>query len=424
MIYPIEHALSTDAPSLHLPYPFGSWGTKNGRIEQKSWKKRWGYNTADRTLTGHTPYAVILYQLRGGTRNTMYLTGTDLCLKKTGTGPPAETFAYKTETYIDGTISSITGTAVVGSSTVWGNGTTNIVAGDYFIMDNDHSENIEPDSNWTQIASVTDDTHLTLSSSYTKNGTAYKIRKVYTVPSNERWFWCVVDDLLIFGNGNTNVQSWNGGTGYATNLETGLTTAVKARNGIEYADRLIIADYGSTRNPLAIAGSKNLDPTNWTDSTYFATELLGTEDFIMGLGKVGAYIIVYREDSIIIGNRTGISTSPVSFPREKKGIGCMARNSIVEAAGTNFFLGKNDFYVMQSDYAEPIGERIRDKFFDIVGRTETKKTWGQHYSLRNEIEWIANTSEGKMGFVYNYKTGEWSVNQYLNDMIAAGTGAI
>jgi len=419
MIYPLQNALSTEAPSLHLPFPYGSWGTKNGRIEQKSWKKRWGYNTADRTLTSHTPHAVILYQLKGGTRNTMYLTATDLIKRETGAGG---TWSFKTETYTTGTIASITDTAVVGTATAWGNGTTNIAAGDYFIMDNDHDSDSEPDSNWVKISSVTDDTHLTLASAYTKNGTTYKIRKVYTVPSNERWSWCIVDDKLIFTNGNTNVQYWDGSSGYATDLNS--SVAVNARNCIEYADRLVIADYGSTRDPLKIGWSKNGDPTNWTDSTSGSATLLGTENYIIGLGKAGAYLIVYRQNSIVIGSRTSEATAPIIFPGERKGVGAASRWGIVEADGTNFFLSRNDFYRMQGDYPESIGAKIRDKFFDIVAWTEIEKTWAQHYELRNEIEWIANTSEGKLGFVYNYKLNEWSVNQYRHDITAAGTGAI
>ena len=416
MIYPIEHALSSEAPSLHLPFAYAGWGSKNGRIEQRSWRKRWGYNTADRTLTSHTPYAVILYQLKGGTRNTMYLTATDLMKRETAAGG---TWSFKTDTYTTGTISSITDTAVVGSGTAW---STNVAAGDYFIMDSDHDSDSEPDSNWVSIASVTDDTHLTLSSAYTKNGTAYKIRKVYSVPSNERWSWCIIDDKLVFTNGNTNVQYWDGGAGYAADLDS--TNAVKARHCLEYADRLFIADYGSTRNPVQIAWSANGDITDWTSSDAGSAELQGTEDYITGLGKVGPSLIIYRAGSIETWSATGNATSPIYRVNVRRGIGCAAPWSIVEADGTNYFIGRNDFYMMRGQYPEPIGKNIRDKFFDIMEWTEVEKVWGQNYMLRNEIEWIANTSEGKFAFVYNYKNGEWSVNEYVHDVCAAGIGAI
>lgn len=418
MFYPIENALSTESPSLHVPLQYAGWGSKNGRIDQKSWKKRWGYNTADRTLANHTIQAVVLYQLKGGTRNTMYLTTTDLALRES-----SNTWSFKTEMYTTGTISSISSTTVTGSGTAWDTAVTGVAAGDQFIMDADHTAAGEPDSNWTNIASVTDATHLELSSAYTKNGSTYKIRKVYTTPSNERWSWCIVDDKFIFTNGNTHVQAWIG-SNFAVNLETAYTVATKARYCIEYADRLVIADYGSTRDPVKIAWSKNGDPTDWTDATSGSAILLGTENYITGLGKIGTYLIVYRRESIVIGNRTGNSVAPIIFPRERKGIGCVAPWSIVEANATNYFLGRNDFYMMRGDYPEPIGAKIRDKFFEIVEWTEVEKVWGQHFELRNEIEWRANTTEGVYSFVYNYKFNEWTVHEYINDIIASGKGAI
>lgn len=71
-----------------------------------------------------------------------------------------------TNSYSTGTITSITGTAVVGSSTVW---STNVVAGMSLFIG----------TRWYVIASVTDDTHLTLAESYGDNvsvpGAAYVI---------------------------------------------------------------------------------------------------------------------------------------------------------------------------------------------------------------------------------------------------------
>lgn len=521
MIYPIEHALSTEAPNLHIPFSHASWGTKNGMIDQKSWKKRWGYNTADRTLADHTPYNVILYQLKVGTRNTMYLTASDLILRETGTG---NTWSYKTDitTYTEDVTSIVNKVVTLTAGTP----ATDLVAnGDYFILVDDYTAATEshcvvtydegsdvgggdtpdvgdtvtggtsgataviklistdggttwagddatgdliltkvtgtfvdnetltfedketalvngtPTDTWASIASSSDSPKtITLDEDYpgstgTFDGgdkTGY-VRHIYTVPtqptaaSNHRWSWCIVDNMLVFTNGDTIVQYWDGGSGYATTIETSPSVAKNAHFCIEYADRLVIADYGVTRDPVRIAWSKNGDPNDFTDTlggTAGVAVLLGSENYITGLGKIGTYLIVYRRESIVIGNRTGNATAPIIFPRERKGVGCVAPWSIVEADGTNFFLGRNDFYMMRSDYPEPIGMKIRDKFFDIVEWTEVENVWGQHYDLRNEIEWIANTIEGKFGFVYNYKLKEWTINEYAHDIIAAGRGSI
>lgn len=520
MIYPVEHALSTESPSLHLPFPFASWGSKNGRIEQKSWKKRWGYNTADRTLPAHAPYNVILYQLKGGTQKTMYLTASDLIQREVESG---ETWSYKTDITSYATVDKIEDNVITLSA---GAPETDLVEdGDYFILADDFTATEEPHrvlaytigsnasggdtpdvddtvtggtsgatgkikvmpdpttgawddddavgtiilttvkgtfadtevltftdketakangtgtATWSTIASSSN-TNKTITldadypgtaSDFASDKTCY-IRHVYTMPTNQRWSWCIIDDKLVFTNGNTIVQYWDGAADtYATTIEATPDVAQKAYYCIEYVDRLIIAYYGDTRNPVGIAWSKNGDPTDFEDLvglTAGAAELQGTEDYITGLGKVGGGLVIYRRGSIETWGATGKATAPIYRVNVRRGIGCAAPWSIVEADGTNFFVGRSDFYRMRGHYPESIGAKIRDKFFDIVEWTEVEKTWGQHYELRNEIEWVAVTNEGKFSFVYNYKNigpdglGEWSVNEYMGDIVAAGKGAL
>ena len=521
MIYPIEHALSTEAPNLHIPFAFASWGTKNGMIDQKSWKKRWGYGApaspylVDRTLTDHTPYNVILYQLKGGTRKTMYLTASDLIQRETASGA---TWSYKTDITSYTTVTSIVDNVIALSA---GAPETDLVAdGDYFILGDDFTAAEEPHrvlayvtgdkgtggnvpditdtvtggtsgatgkikllptytgdwalgtaagdlilttvkgtfidgealvftdtetavasgtgtATWSLVASSDNDAKtITLDENYPGTTgadwsgspkTCY-VRHIYTTPANHRWSWCIIDDKLVFTNGDTIVQRWGALTDtYATTIEATPTIAKQAHYCIEYVNRLIIADYGVTRNPVSMAWSENLDPTDFVDTaagTAGSAELQGTEDYITGLGKVGGGLVIYRRGSIETWGATGRATAPIYRVNVRRGIGCVAPWSIVEADGTNFFIGRSDFYKMRGHYPEPIGAKIRDKFFDIVEWTEVERVWGQHYDLRNEIEWVANTNEGKFSFVYNYRTKEWTVNEYAHDVIAAGTGAI
>uniref|UniRef100_A0A6M3ISL5 Uncharacterized protein n=1 Tax=viral metagenome TaxID=1070528 RepID=A0A6M3ISL5_9ZZZZ len=423
-IRPMEHGLSSEAPALNLPYEI-SPSVENVRIDQRSVQNRPGYHTADRDLgAGKVVYGIILYQIADGTRVTLYLTGTDLLKRETATGG---TWSYKTETYTTGTISSITGTAVVGSGTSWDG---NVAAGDYFIMDDDHDADTELDSNWTAIAGVTDDTHLTLASSYTKNGSGYKIRKVYTMPTNERWQWAIVDDKFCFTNGNTDVQYYSG-SNYASALDT--TYASKARYCIEYANRLVLADsyVSSLRNPYRVTWSGEDDPTSFdpgADSSAGSADMMRTEDYITGLGRVGQEIVVYKRDSLIFGNETGVSTAPIEFPIIREGVGCIAPYSIVHVRGTNLFLGRDDFYQIDRNEAIPVGgsniSRIKHRFFDIVSDTEAYNTWGYTNHNENSVFWFANTAEGHKAFVWNYVTAEWAEHTYYHEISAGGKGAV
>lgn len=417
---PMAHAQSTDYASSLVPVTHMGWGAKNLIINQHSSRKRWGYDE-DRDLGNAViPYDVVLYVLKGGTRYTVYLTDGDLCSKETASG---KTFKYRTEEYADGNVSDISTVTVTGSGTTW----VTAMVDDYFVLDEDLTDDVEPDASWRKISAAST-TSLTLSAAYQKDISgqtkSYHIRRVYTVPSNERWSWAIVGDKFIFTNGDTTCGYWDGGAStYAVTLEATPSVAKKARYCIEYANRLFIADYGATRDPLGLAWSKENDPTDWTDTSAGAAQLFETDNYITGLGKSGASLIIFRQDSIMIGNRTGVSASPVTFPRHRGGVGCVAPWSIVPIMGTSVFLGRDDFYIMRADYPESIGEKIRDKFFDIVDWTEVEKTWGFLNMLTNEVTWLANTSEGQLAFVYNYKTKDWYVNSFANSIAGAGRGA-
>ena len=425
IIRPLQYGLTTQYPSIDSPFQMAGWPTKNCLIDERSIQKRPGYDTADRNLgSGVNVQHVLIYQQKDGTRYTLYLTDTDLITKKTGAG---ETWQYLTSTYTTGLISGVSGVTITGDGDVnWDTGSPDLVAGDKFIIGADHSAAIEEDANWGILSSITNDTTLVLSGAYSGSATsgAYKIRRVYSTPSGERWWWAIVGDKFCFTNGNTAVQYWTDSNTYATDLETAKTVAVNARYCIEYANRLFIADYGSTRDPHGIAWSKEGDPTDWTDSTFGEASLLETKDIITGLGQAGSDLVVYKRDSIQIFTMTGVSTSPVQRAQLRRGIGCIAPNSIVTYMGTNAFLGRDNFYELNGGFPDPIGMDIRDKFFEIVGKTEAEKTVGFVDKDLRIVHWLVETNEGKYAFVWNYQTRQWTILKYYHDISCGGTGAL
>ena len=425
-IRPLEHALTTDAPKINQHYGFGAWPSRDFSIKQKSIQKRWGYSE-DRDL-GEYVYDVLKLELSSGSRYTVYLTLDDVAIRTTGTD---ETWQYITETWTTDDIASISGATVTkNAGTAW---TNNVAAGDFFILNDDHDAAEEPDATWAEIESVDNANQITLTANYAgTTGSAwtkdYKIRKVYSVPANESWDSCIVDDKLVVVNGNIQPQYWSG-SNYLGNIDDS-DTINKARYCIEYGNRVLVADYGTTRAPTSVAWSSNTDITEWdsgVDTSAGQNEFKDTGSFITGLGKIGPNIIVYFQDLIIIGNRTGISTEPFKFSTTKPGVGLAAPKSLVEFQSTNAFIGNNNFYKMEGTtpvVLDPQG-KMREKFFDIVGKTEIQKTVGFHNLSNNELIWVANTkADGKLAFAYNYLFGEWTVHNYADDITCGGRGAI
>ncbi len=236
-IKPLEHMMATQFADSTIPGGFSPI-TKNVKVYQHGIRKRWGY-TLDRSL-GAPIYSTACLQAANGQRYTLYLTDADLAVRKTGA---SETFAYATEQYTTGHITNITAAnpgVITGDSTAWVAG--GIAAGDKFILTADENANIEPDVNWATVATVAA-TEITLTGAY--SGTTgdfaadpkhYVIRKVYSVPANERWSWTMVDDKFIFTNGNVNVQYIAAGGTAAADVSA--TYAIKAKYCTAFADRL------------------------------------------------------------------------------------------------------------------------------------------------------------------------------------------
>ena len=425
-IRPLEHALTTDAPKINQQYSFGAWPSKDFSIKQRSIQKRWGYSE-DRDL-GEYVYDVAKYEISTGSRYTVYLTEDDIAIRTTGTD---ETWQYLTETWTTDTIASISGATVTKTAgTTW---VDNVAVGDFFILNDDHSAAKESDTNWATIKTVDGANQITLTASYT--GTtgsswtkAYKIRKIYAVPDNEAWDYCIVNNKMVAVNGSIQPQYWSG-SNYFANIDDS-DTINKARYCIEYGNRVLVADYGTTRAPTSVAWSSNTDITEWdsgVDTTAGQNEFKDTGSFITGLGKIGPNIIVYFRDLIVIGYRTGESDAPFSFPTTKPGIGLVAPRSLIEFNSTNAFVGDNNFYKMEGTTPVILDEqgKMREKFFDIVGKTEITKTFGFHNKMENELVWVANTkADGKLAFAYNYLFGEWCVYNYADDITCGGVGAI
>lgn len=428
LIRPIEHGLNLDSPSMSQHFAFAGWPAQNFKIKKGAFRKRNGYVKV-RDLGDEVAIQQIIYfQTRDGSTYTIVLTETD-AIKLESSG----TWSYINKTHSAGTSAEVaTGTEnqVDGVGTDWVDATdaTAPAAGDYFILDTDHDSTNEPDTNWAEIESVDSDTQITLVDNYTgtlDSAGDYKIRKVYDVPNNERWSWSILTSKLYFSNGNDYIQVWDG-TGTATDLDT--TDAVKARYIIGYADRLIQADYfdnSGNRQPYSIKWSANGDPSDWTDSTAGEADLLDTKYYIQGLGEIGGQLLIYKTDSITFAHRTGNSTSPIAFGKEKPGIGCIAPHSIVPVQGTNAFIGRSDIYIIQGTSATSIGKPIRDKLFELVNETELTQAYGYNNALEKEVRWFITDNDGyRRCFSWNYLNNEWSHARYADVMSAGGKGEI
>ncbi len=440
IIRPLEHLYSLEYASANQPMAYASFPSMNCTINQKSVAKRAGM-TINRTLaTDEETQLVTWYQNRNGVASTVFFTGRDIC-RRDATG----TYTYLTPRYTVGTVSSISTVTVNGTGTpLWKTGVNHPVIGDKFIMAADLAAHTEPNPHWRTLAETpTDEGVITLTATYgaTASGN-YVVRRLYpALPANGRWVTTTVSNKLCFSHGNIlgSIQYWDSDNTTALDLDpvpvggppTGAATPSRVKYLLSYANRLIAANVTldtSVAEPWTLVWSKEGGPsatpsaTDWSDTTTAGqADFVATESVITGLGRVLNSILIYKHDSIIFGNRTGIAAAPMAFPRELPGIGLTAPYSLVQAMGTNFFRSNDDFYVINGDRPEPIGSKIRDKFSSLVSKGNQEKMWGIWSSQYRMILWFVDTSTyGQVCFAYDYNNGEWLSLKFGPNICGAG----
>jgi len=432
---PLAHIYDLSQAPLNSNPLAGQWPCLNVMVSSNRITRRWDHEISRTFDDTETISEIPTFRTYDGTQYILALTGGDAA-KVTGS-TASDTYEYITKAYTTGHITNITAdtpSVVTGSGTNWL--TSGLAAGDKFIVDGDFTTTaaMEPCANWATIASIGSDTALTLTGHYagTHGSLAtvdYRTRMIYGnvdgTPGGNRWQYASVAGKFCFGNGYDQMQVWTG-TGYSTDLNT--TYCNQVRYCVPYANRLVTADSYDTdlakRNPWRLRWSKEGDPTNWTDDTSGFNDFIDTEEPIMGLGVAGENLIVFKNTSYYLGLRTGQATSAIGFPSQKKGIGLYAPYSIVHAAGSVAWMGIDDFYFFNGSEAEPVGDPIRKKFFDLVSDDEAKAVFGINNIRYNEVLWVANTSSGQYIFAYDWKEKVWSTSKFSSNLTALGGAGI
>lgn len=424
-VRPMSHMLDLGQASVNADPLAAQWASINQKASVKRVVSRWDHYVLFPMGADEVVKAAPIFRAYDGTYKAIILTANDAAVVVTGSG---NTYRYITQRYAVGTVTEIKNEA---ESRVYITGgdllNSGLNPGDKFVLDTDIDEDAEPNPEWCTIKAIDGAGQLTLTTNYATNGgttglmsEAYRTRMIYTVPTGEQWSYASVAGLFCFGNGNINVQSWNG-TDVAS-IELNGTYAKQARYLTAFSDRLLIADLlvGGTRSPWTMRWSKIDEPADWTASSAGEKVFIDTEDPITGMASAGGMLFIYKKSMYHIAKETTDPTAPIQFLQDQKGTGNWAPFSLIPFNGTNAFMGINDFYIIDGDTAVPIGDPIRYRLFAIASDTELVRVFGGHNPRYHELLWVVLTSEGQIVLSYDYKEKAWAV--YKFDNLITGLG--
>lgn len=172
------------------------------------------------------------------------------------------------------------------------------------------------------------------------------------------------------------------------------------------------------------------DETDWTASlTTQAAKgrLVSAPGAITAGARLGEYAVAYKNKSIFIGQYVG-APSVWDWQQVRAGeIGCVGKEALCDLGPAHFFVSDDNFYLFDGSAPNPIGEQVRQWFFDNSSPQYRYKTKCV-YDRQNNRVWVFYPSLSSTtcdhALVYHVKSSKWgrsnrSVQAVLN-YIAAG----
>lgn len=199
-------------------------------------------------------------------------------------------------------------------------------------------------------------------------------------------------DLMIFVNGVDTPKQFNGLTivdvpGLPGTTFTAFAIAV-------FKDHVIFfrTVEDGTAHPQRERHSDTGDPGNWTTGNAGFTDLVESEDFIVTANKLGPYLIVYKERSIIRVEFVGLSTELFTFTTAISGEGAQSVDSVVDLGDEHLIFGNSNIYSYKGGFnLDPVGDDIFHKIFSTKGElnpSNSGKVIGIYIEELDEVWYI------------------------------------
>jgi len=170
---------------------------------------------------------------------------------------------------------------------------------------------------------------------------------------------------LLFSQGVDNIMSLPlNGTVYAALSASSFPSRYLANfNRRVYA---AFTNEGGTDKPYRIRWSANDAPTDWTGVGSGFIDRNDDPYFIRNIRKLMTTLAVYTEKSIWLAQTTGSALNPASYDRIVDDIGLAMPFSLQGRNTTQFFVGPDDFYVLNGTQSVALATAVRSRISKVI----------------------------------------------------------
>ena len=231
----------------------------------------------------------------------------------------------------------------------------------------------------------------------------------YTTPANQRWRFTQFGNVIVAANGGNRIQGFN--LNSSSTFQDLAADAPKSRYVTVVRD-FVVSGYVGSDFPNRVQWSALGDESSWTNSATTQADFQDIPDGGSVVGITGGeFGLVFMDRSI---HRMSYVGSPLVFQFDNisRNLGCYEANSIIQYAGTAFFLGDDGFYACDGQKVIPIGnEKVNRFFYDDADEGLLGLMSAAIDPFRKLVVWayasVSSATPDKLIF-YNYETNKWT----------------
>jgi len=246
----------------------------------------------------------------------------------------------------------------------------------------------------------------------------------YVTPQNQRWRFTQFGNVIIAANGGNRLQGFNLNT--SSTFQDLAADAPQSRYVTVVRD-FVVSGYvnSSTVYPNRVQWSALGDESSWTNSATTQADFQDIPDGGSVVGVTGGeFGLVLMDRSI---HRMSYIGSPLVFQFDNisRNLGCYESNSIIQYAGTTFFLSDDGFYACDGQQVLPIGnEKVNRYFFNDIDEGSLSLMSAAVDPYRKLVVWAYpsnNSATVDKLLIYNYQTNKWTSGTTDASRIAASS---